>query len=91
MHFLACFFFWSCRDSTDQFGAQQTTVGVHHVSTTLSVRVWLMMAAICCPILLAITSHIAISAARKNKLYIYISRPKFNGSILHKLFDNLTV
>lgn len=47
--------------------AQQITVGVHHVSATLSARVWLMTAAICCPILLVSTSHVAFSAARNTK------------------------
>lgn len=54
--------------------AQQITVGVHCISATLSARVWLMMATIRCPILLAATSHDAFSTARNTKIkkkYIY--------------------
>lgn len=56
------YFFW-LRSNVGQRTTQPTPVGVRHISTTLSAQVWLMMAAICCPILPVASSKVSSPCA----------------------------
>ena len=61
---------------------QQITVGVHHVSATLSVTVWLVMVDICCPILLPSTSVVAFFTAKNEERETLYADQKIHDSLL---------
>lgn len=63
-------------DITDQSVLSMLTVGVHHVSATLSLEVWLMIVTICC-------APDSSPTAKTNVVYIYKEGSKMVESSLY--------